>query len=521
MSADEIELLPTGVYGMEVVKAIGQPEHYDKGPVTWFLCMSALAGSWILGILCIVFGALHGKISFGDHSKDVLDHGWPVFHASPIEAELLPLLLNFVMTVFLDGLGHIHATTLRWALAERLEFNANLRLFTSSRSHAALSWPANVLFAGLLILCYTSTSLLFANQPSQRFCDLHPGLGSSAEQGCGENVHISKPALGTLGAGLLGQAALATWQYFTVGVPTWSSNPLDTAWAKVVNGSRSLVPGRCMMSVHDANLPGEPQLAGSRQQSIWAAHTEARWIMRYVWLVLGLSILFFISIEAVIVANIARLHGLPCNDCGTYAGSNWNILPDTNNNPTSTAIIREQSTAAYAGLFIVLFLITGAVTMALHTSELITLLTRDEVTWRHCASKKLYIARQNAVVRAVTSWTFVTLFSLKVVLHWLSGNAIRYSYNWGIFLRPPQILYLCIGMAFLAAFASFLCFKRLRGPQPVAFGHVQTLVNLIDEWSLLMYWGDKGVIDSNTGVRHAGTAAMPLGPIIRGAFYAG
>lgn len=527
MFSDEIELVPKAAHGSENVEAIGHNEIYDKGSLTWTLCMSALAGSWILGTVCIVLGAIikapkHGTTSVGHYYyRYTPNHDWPIFYSSPFEAELLPLLLNFIMTVLLDGLGLIHATSLRWALNERLTFNANLRLFTSSRSHVALSWPANILFAGLLILCYTSTSLLFANQPSHAFCDLHPGLGSAKYLGCGDDVHISMPALCTLGAGMLGQAALATWQYVSVRVPTWSSNPLDTAWAIVVNGSRSMVPGRCMMSVHDANLPAEPQLTKSRQRSIWTAHGEAKWIMRYVWLVLGLSILFFISVEAVMAANIARVDGTGCNNCGTYPGLNWNILPDTNGISTSAAIIKEQSTAAHAGLFIVLFLITGVVTMALHCTEMITVLTRDEVTWRHCTSKTPYTARQNAVVRAATSWPAVTLFLLKVVLHWLSGNAVRYAYNWGIFLRVPQILYLCIGMALLAAFATFLCFRKPSGPQPATFGHVQTLVNVVDEWSLLMFWGDKGVIDSNGEARHAGTAGLPLEPIVMGAIYAG
>ena len=203
--------------------------------------------------------------------------------------------------------------------------------------------------------------------------------------------------------------------------------------------------------------------------------------MRYIWLTLGLAIVFFVAILEVIRANLSRLNGLPCNGCGTYVGPNWNILADYNGEGTSTAIISEQSPIVYAGMFIIIFLVTGVVTISLHCAELVTILTRDEVTWRHCNTKQPYMARQNSAIRAATSWPYVVLFLLKVVLHWISGKGVTYVYNWGIFLRPPQLLYLAIGMAIMAGLATFLCFKGPKGPQPATFGHVQTLVNLVDE----------------------------------------
>lgn len=40
-----------------------------------------------------------------------------------------------------------------------------------------------------------------------------------------------------------------------------------------------------------------------------------------------------------------------------------------------------------------------------------------------------------------------------------------------------------------------------RGPQPVAFGHVQTLADLVDVWTPTMWWGHK---DNMKPVCHAG-----------------
>lgn len=272
------------------------------------------------------------------------------------------------------------------------------------------------------------------------------------------------------------------------------------------------------MSLHDVGEPTQARYPQARQGSIWKAHREARWIMRYVWLSFGLAMIFFITIEAVIKANLDRVGAL-CNGCGTYVGPNWNIIPDFGGKGTSTAVIQEQSSQVYPGLFIILFLVTGVVTIALHCAELITVLSRDEKTWRRCASTTPYAARENSAIRAATSWQYIVLFLLKVVLHWISGKGVTYVYNWGIFLRPPQLLYLAIGMGVLAAFTSFLAFKGPSGPQPATFGHVKTLIDLVDEWSLLLYWGDKGLIDGKDEIRHAGTGSGPLQAVVLDALY--
>ena len=275
-----------------------------------------------------------------------------------------------------------------------------------------------------------------------------------------------------------------------------------------------------MMSVHEVVQAAEPRQPKISQQSIWNCHREARWIMRYIWQSSGIAIAFFGAIEAVIQANVARVKNAGgCNGCGTYVGPNWHILPDYGGKGTSTAVIVEQSPSVYVGLFIIIFLVTGVVTIALHCAELVTILIRDETTWRQCNSMKPYTARQNSAIRAATSWPYIFLFLLKVVLHWISGKGVTYVYNWGIFLRPPQLLYLAVGMALMAGFATFLCFKRPSGTQPATFGHVQTSVDLVDEWSLLMFWGDKGLREEGDEIRHAGTANVSLPPVLSDALY--
>ena len=113
----------------------------------------------------------------------------------------------------------------------------------------------------------------------------------------------------------------------------------------------------------------------------------------------------------------------------------------------------------------------------------------------------------------MTSWKMMLLFAAKPIVHWIFGLAIQFYYAWGLFLRPPQTLYLSIVMLLIALFGTFLCFKKPKGPQPATFGHIQTLVDLIDAYDERLYWGDKTHWHESltmTELGHAGTSSQPL-----------
>jgi hypothetical protein len=61
--------------------------------------------------------------------------------------------------------------------------------------------------------------------------------------------------------------------------------------------------------------------------------------------------------------------------------------------------------------------------------------------------------------------------------------------------------------------------SRPKGFQPAAYGHVQTLTDLIDNWSKNMYWGHKSW--GEDWVAHAGTCGSRLLSVDDGALYAG
>ena len=88
-------------------------------------------------------------------------------------------------------------------------------------------------------------------------------------------------------------------------------------------------------------------------------------------------------------------------------------------------------------------------------------------------------------------------------------------------------LMLYAGLAILlASFATFLALRKRSGPQPATMGHLQTIADLVDDWTLnekgRIFWGDKGA-DMEAEIRHAGTGSDPdtLDKISLDAIYAG
>jgi hypothetical protein len=66
-------------------------------------------------------------------------------------------------------------------------------------------------------------------------------------------------------------------------------------------------------------------------------------------------------------------------------------------------------------------------------------------------------------------------------------------------MRLPQITYFSIGGVILASFTTICALRRPRGYQPAAYGHLQTLASLIDQWpgkGEKMFWGRKHPISA-------------------------
>jgi hypothetical protein len=152
--------------------------------------------------------------------------------------------------------------------------------------------------------------------------------------------------------------------------------------------------------------------------------------------------------------------------------------------------------------FILIGIIQATMTLSLHSAELMVNMIRDERSWRE-ASKGGHRC-SNVLSSMLGSFPALVLFILKPVIHWLYSLAIGVYFSEGINMRAPQIFYLGAGAALLAIFTTICTFWRPKGPQPAAFGHLQTLADLVDVWPKVgerIFWGQKDPARLRTGLQ--------------------
>ena len=64
---------------------------------------------------------------------------------------------------------------------------------------------------------------------------------------------------------------------------------------------------------------------------------------------------------------------------------------------------------------------------------------------------------------------------------------MAYAFSDDLYMFGPQIIYLAILRALFVGFVFSISFEKPKGPKPATYGHIRTLVDLIDEWSPRMY----------------------------------
>ena len=491
--------------------------HFDTSPVSRALCKVGIVVCWLAGLVCLGFGVRLVRLGEGSY----LD-------LNNYTKELLPLGLNVVITLINETLGYIHTVSLRWALQRegRLAFNSNLRLFTSARTSKANAWYANLCMLLCIVMAYASTSLIFTGdiligQENNQFRQ-NDGYSLLPDN---HTTFVCGYAMVTLAIGILGQCIVATAALrSSVSSPTWSSDPIDTAAACADAGAISAVPGRCLRSVHDRELGAWPASPRPQQEPAYRAHKEVRIVFLFVWATVALCILWGLVLVAVII-HFKLVSGM-------YYGRNWAFFPtipkyvdlrraqwDGNQDMSGTMtlaipwkIIGEfvwQNTKnpyvsfpSFCWAYTLICLLQGFMTLSLHCAELLVNVVRDEKIWRRASNRSggskgepgLSRAPKNALLALVLSGPGLTLFLYKPILHWTYGLAVSTYFSVGLVMHPPQIIYLSVGAVLLAFFVSICAFWRPKGPQPATFGHLQTLVDLIDEWPEVggrMFWGEK------------------------------
>jgi hypothetical protein len=153
-------------------------------------------------------------------------------------------------------------------------------------------------------------------------------------------------------------------------------------------------------------------------------------------------------------------------------------------------------------LFLFGAVLQAFITMALHCAELLVNVSRDEKAWRAGASTNGAALSTAAIKSAAWSWEWWFLFVLKPVAQWLfASSGISYVVGVGgnasILFNPVPLFVLAGASGLLLVFAVYLTWRRPKGPQPATFGHLQTLVDLIDDWGMgnqgRLWWGAKEI----------------------------
>ncbi|KAG8859059.1 hypothetical protein FRB96_004629 [Tulasnella sp. 330] len=478
---------------------------YDVGYP--YLAHSGLVFSLLVGISCIGIGAIIFVISPQfDIPPGLTSHvpSWspgternitiPMNHYVNVT---LGLAFNFLVTVCTEATGYVHGTTLKWGLVQeqRLEFNANLRLFSATKGAFSVNGPVvNILFLISIVFSYAaSASVLFRLNIYEDGTDSlqhHPSLWHTSSIAKSYSIISFLPVL-ILGIALTLQAVLGLIAYHKTTVHTWSSSPLDVSSALVHHGCMKHRSDRCMRSA--ASTDDTTAIRPSpHQPKPWACHKSVSRVVYLVWI----TAIVFLILPWAYKFN-PKVSGYLSWDGPTWDG----FAPPL-------AVLQGS---------LIVGIVQALITVSLHCSELVTTLARDEEVWRAATSAKGAQPSANPLRVLFGSWQTCGLVLWKPVLHWIFGLSLSLQVTSGLVLSTVSLA-LGPGIIVVAVFVTYIANLKPPGPQPAAYGNVQVLADLVDEWWETMYWGHKGT--KLWGASHAGTSSGPLPPVGMGLVYA-
>ncbi|KAG2135418.1 hypothetical protein DEU56DRAFT_806900 [Suillus clintonianus] len=464
---------------------------YDRSLTSRRYALAGVACSIIVSCCCIVAGAVitaapEGAVTLTSAGQS----------GTALRKEMVVISLNLIVTLCTEAIGFVHNISLRSALASesRLRFNSNLRLLTATRGWSNPNGSLlNGIMVVLLVISYSSASLVAI--PSYGY--LNEYLDTPAT-----NIIMGIPLL-ILGVALLLQVVIALSGMRAIKILTWSSSPFDLTAALVHHAQLTPALFRCMRGVSDLDMDGGPAKPSEKQPSAWHAHPSIRKVIISLW-----CLVVACAGWGVLILRIQDTHDThEILDHITW--KSWSFFPDDYNFSYSLYYWFGGGTSHWWIMpYVNLAAIQGPLTLCLHCSELIANVIRDEGHWRCATGRKGIPSAVNPLNSVFANPLCLALFVAKPVLHWIFGlcfvlfATIDLAYvNIDVYTFPMQILNLWIVLFVFACFFTLVALRQRRGPQPAAYGHLQTLANLVDEWSPVMWWGHK---EDGTPYCHAG-----------------
>lgn len=498
-----------------------------------------------LSIACIVVG-LHMILSGRPplppwlfnmiESVGVLDYYWivsrrylsghQVVRFPRVVAIMIPLVINVVVTLILDAANTLHSTTLRWALWEegRLEYNTNLRLFTSAKHRAANSWPVNFVSALSLVFAYGCSSLFTYDVYIKGSADADGNMISSNVDGLRNALDFNGWAIFGLGLFVLLQVIISLWSLLGGRdlVQSWGCNPVNNTKACIAagivqnyaednpvatsEGHHGISTLRCYQA--SSRILAIPRRSQHSPRTLIRA---VRHVGTFVWALFGITAIWVMVLAGIgIRTSSTNLQYVLENSDRTDSAAFWEYFGQVTIN-YSTEARRD-----WLGI-IIQTAFQSCITIGLHCVELLVCVHRDEEIWRKTAKQNGLLVSESSIWNKLKNWPTVTLFAFKSVTHSVFSNA--FSANAYIRMNLLPVVALAVLMLLLAFFTEYLAQAKSTGPHPATFGNLQAIVDLVDDWDCeTMWWGDKG---KSGGVRRAGTAGHLLPEVYMDEMYVG
>jgi hypothetical protein len=383
-------------------------DFYDRNLTSRRYALVGVACSSIFSCLCIVAGivtlAKHGAFGVTTFNTFVVDSN-DAFTLLDLQREFLALAFNLIVTFCTESVGFVHCISLRSALASesRLRFNTNLRLLTAARGWCN---PNGALFnsisAVLLVLSYSSASLVVC---------LDYSIMTSSKDG----VALAGLPLLILGVALLLQVMIALAGMRAVKILTWSSSPFDLTAALVHHAQLTPVTFRCMRCVSALDADGDPARPSETQPSAWHAHSSIRKVVISLWGIVAACA----GWAALVMYLWHKYAGTDVASSYALTTQTWSFIPDSQSD-SYNYIMYQTPAIGIRWWFLVFASVTavqGPLTLAMHCSELIVNVIRDEKQWR-CATERrgLRTATLNPVRLIFAQPICLVLFAAKPFL---------------------------------------------------------------------------------------------------------
>ncbi|KAF7980040.1 hypothetical protein HWV62_39798 [Athelia sp. TMB] len=502
--------------------------------------LASLFFSQMIAITCIVGGIYLAATEHGTSYLAPVRGLFPIIAASssPHRVSAISLPFTIIVALATNLIGIVYTIAQRSAFLRNdhkggicLKYNTFSKF--GMNGFGAARFSATIGMFACVSISYTSASLIIVRFNVDRSGD-----------GSGDIVYqpwLTAPPVIALGISLLIQGVIAFWGVHKCGSKVIDcTGPLATTRYLIDNHYVVPTRDRCMVdlkgTLDDPTTTPLPRKLSKRQPSAWSSYPYMKNTVKGMWWAVPFyaiwgGIAYYLAVHVgawhafwkFVLSPGGFAHSQTNGTALTFAETSWALSPNVATQAFSMVfsegLSAQGSQTGYLplgnwfGVFFVSFILQSFLTGMLMSVEMAINVTRDESDWR-AATGRGGADVEDRIVHAINNWRSLFMLAAKPLLPWkmvVPGGEDYTSLQLTVSVNCPQTWYLAIAITCIACITTIITMYEPRGPQPAAYGHIQTLANLIDEWPDrrspgVLYWGQK---DSESGGvlshRHAGT----------------